>query len=197
MQSFNLKNLVWHKGQLNHNYDNHSIKVITRAHTDLWQRTYYHFQNDNTPMLLMQISEKYFSFEVKVNFAYKKRFDQCGIILYQDSQNWVKASIEYENQEFNHLGCVVTNLGYSDWSTIEVNSNINTMYYRLSRRDDDFCVQYSFDGIKYSQMRIFHMFNVKDSVNIGIYACSPNESSFEAIFSDFTLKECMWEAHKE
>ena len=36
------------------------IEVITNPHTDLWQRTYYHFRNDNAPVLQMKTSEKLF-----------------------------------------------------------------------------------------------------------------------------------------
>ena len=38
------------------------IEIITAPHTDLWQRTYYHFRNDNAPVLQMKTLEKYFSF---------------------------------------------------------------------------------------------------------------------------------------
>ncbi len=31
-----------------------TILITTAPHTDLWQRTYYHFQNDNAPVLQMQ-----------------------------------------------------------------------------------------------------------------------------------------------
>lgn len=44
------------------------IEIITKPHTDLWQRTYYHFQNDNAPVLQMETEEKYFSFVVKTEF---------------------------------------------------------------------------------------------------------------------------------
>ena len=27
------------------------VEITTRPHTDLWQRTYYHFRNDNAPVL--------------------------------------------------------------------------------------------------------------------------------------------------
>ena len=27
------------------------IEITTMPHTDLWQRTYYHFRNDNAPVL--------------------------------------------------------------------------------------------------------------------------------------------------
>lgn len=79
----------------------------------------------------METEEKYFSFTVKTEFDSKNRFDQCGIVMYLDSENWLKASIEYENQSFQHLGSnlgsVVTNNGYSDWATTEIPANVKSM----------------------------------------------------------------------
>lgn len=100
------------------------IEIMSEPKTDLWQRTYYHFRNDNAPLLQISTSLKFFSFTVKTQFDSKHRFDQCGIIMYLDSENWIKASIEYENEKFQHLGAVVTNNGYSDWSTTEIDANI-------------------------------------------------------------------------
>ena len=115
-----------------------TIEVVTKPKPDLWQRTYYHFQNDNAPVFQMETEEKYFSFIVKTDFTGSHhRFDQCGIALYLDSENWLKASVEYENEEFQHLGSVVTNNGYSDWATTAIDAKIKTMWYRLSRREDD------------------------------------------------------------
>ena len=37
------------------------IEITTLPHTDLWQRTYYHFRNDNAPVLQMETDERYFS----------------------------------------------------------------------------------------------------------------------------------------
>ena len=92
-----------------------TIEVVTKPHTDLWQRTYYHFQNDNAPVFQMKTKEKFFSFIVKTDFTESHhRFDQCGVVMYLDSENWLKGSIEYENEQFQHLGSVATNHGYSD-----------------------------------------------------------------------------------
>ena len=111
------------------------IEIVTRPHTDLWQRTYYHFRNDNAPVLQMRTEEKFFSFVVKTEFTESHhRFDQCGVVLYLDSENWLKGSIEYENERFQHLGSVVTNHGYSDWATTEIPATVKSMWYRLSRR---------------------------------------------------------------
>ena len=79
-----------------------SVIVDTDPETDFWQRSYYGFRNDNAPALLFD-SEANFTITVKVGFNYQKQFDQCGLIIYLDSENWFKASIEYENNQFSRL----------------------------------------------------------------------------------------------
>lgn len=175
---------------------NDTIEVVTQPGTDLWQRTYYHFQNDNAPVFQMETEEKFFSFIVKTDFSGSNhRFDQCGIVMYLDSENWLKGSVEYENEEFQHLGSVVTNNGYSDWATTAIDAKVKTMWYRLSRREDDYCIECSQDGEHFTQMRVCHMHQGGGKIQFGIYACSPEESSFKAVFTDMKLTECAWKAH--
>ena len=193
--SFDVNALSWTREPKEYSINENKIEIITEPHTDLWQRTYYHFRNDNAPALQMESDERFFSFTVKTEFESKRRFDQCGIIMYLDSENWLKASIEYENESFQHLGSVVTNNGYSDWATTEIDANVKSMWYRLSRRDDDFCIECSEDGKVFRQMRVCHMFKGGGKVRFGIYACSPEESSFKATFTHMELSECKWLAH--
>ena len=172
------------------------IEVVTKPHTDLWQRTYYHFRNDNAPVFQMGTDEKFFSFTVKTEFeSAHHRFDQCGVVLYLDSENWLKGSIEYENDRFQHLGSVVTNHGWSDWATTEIDASVKSMWYRLSRREDDFCIECSTDGVRFSQMRVCHMWEAAGPVRFGVYACSPEDSSFQAVFTHMELGACQWLAH--
>ena len=89
----------------------------------------------------------------------------------------------------------MTNYGYSDWATTKVDASIKAMWYRLSRREDDFRIDSSTDGIVFNQMRICHMHNGKSKIRFGIYACSPENSSFKAVFSEMRLMECQWSAH--
>ena len=190
-----LKSMEWIRQPKQFSVSDEKVTIITEPFTDLWQRTYYHFRNDNAPVLQTKTDEKYFSFVVKTEYDTKVRYDQSGIIMYLDSENWIKASVEYENEKIQRLGCVVTNNGYSDWSSVDIDASIKSMWFRLSRRDDDFCVENSGDGINFNQMRICHMFNVKDEVPFGIYACSAEDSSFEAVFTDMVITECKWLAH--
>lgn len=192
---FDVHALQWTREPQSYVISDDSIEIVTNPFTDLWQRTYYHFRNDNAPVLQMTTQEHYFSFEVKTEFESKHRFDQCGVVMYLDSENWLKASIEYENERFQHLGSVVTNHGYSDWATTEIDASVKSMWYRLSRRADDFCLECSTDGVQYKQMRVCHMHEATDTVRFGIYACSPEDSSFKATFTNMKLGECKWLAH--
>ena len=192
---FEFKNPEWTRLPESYVIGQDSIKIVTAPRTDLWQRTYYHFRNDNAPVLQVRTKETFFSFVVKTVFESKHRFDQCGVVLYLDSENWLKASIEYENEEFQHLGSVVTNHGYSDWATTAIPADIKSMWYRLSRREDDFCIECSQDGVSFSQMRVCHLWEAKDEIRFGIYACSPEDSSFKATFTNMEITECKWLAH--
>lgn len=192
---WDLKDLKWTREPKETSIQEDRITIITEPGTDLWQRTYYGFQNDNAPLLQLNTAEPYFSFVVKTEFASKRRFDQCGIILYLDSENWLKASIEYENDTYQRLGSVVTNHGYSDWATTDISADIKSMWYRLSRRESDYCIECSEDGENFKQMRICHMWEGAKEISFGVYACSPEESSFEAVFSNMEITECKWLAH--
>ena len=196
VMTLNIDNFKWTRQPASCVIKGDTIEVVTKPGTDLWQRTYYHFRNDNAPVFQMETEEKYFSFVVKTDFTESHhRFDQCGIVMYLDSENWLKGSVEYENEEFQHLGSVVTNNGYSDWATTAITDNVKTMWYRLSRREDDYCIECSYDGERFTQMRVCHMHQGGGRIQFGIYACSPAQSSFKAVFTDMKLTECAWKAH--
>ena len=192
----NMNEFKWTREPKEYHVEDDRVEIVTKPHTDLWQRTYYHFQNDNAPVFQMETEEKYFSFVVKTEFQESHhRFDQCGIVMYLDSENWLKGSIEYENEEYQHLGSVVTNQGYSDWATTVIEASIKSMWYRFSRRGDDYCLECSTDGVNFNQMRICHMNKGGGKIQFGIYACSPEDSSFKAVFTNMEMMECQWKAH--
>ena len=167
-------NFTWIREPKQFTLSDERITITTEPHTDLWQRTYYHFRNDNAPVLQTETDERYFSFTVRTDFSESHhRFDQCGIVMYLDSENWLKASVEFENEQFQQ----------------------KSMWYRFSRREDDYCIECSQDGETFTQMRICHMWEGAGKIRFGVYACSPEDSSFTAEFTRFTLGPCMWQAH--
>lgn len=191
---FNISKLTWLNKPKKFDISEKKITIITEPKTDFWQKTYYGFSHDNAHALIQSIDED-FTFLVKAYFYAKQLYDQCGVTIYQDNKNWFKASIEYENKQYSKLGSVVTNIGYSDWSTENISADINTMWYRLSRRGQDFLIENSYDGINFKQMRIFHMHMLINKVNVGLYACSPMVSSFTAVFTNMNFTDCIWQEH--
>ena len=67
----------------------------------------------------------------------------------------------------------------------------STIYF--SRRESDFCIEFSTNGRELRQMRIFRIFKVTDSIAFGIYACSPTVGSYKATFTNMIVNECQWE----
>ncbi len=192
MEKINEENAFWINKPKKFIISKEKIVITTEEKTDFWQRTHYGFRNDNAPAFLFKTDRETFSFVVKTTFNSKKVYDQCGIIIYQNSDNWFKASIEYENEIYQRLGSVVTNNGYSDWATTDIEAGINEMYYRLSRMGKDFCLENSTDGVNFKQMRIFHLFEAENEINIGIYACSPTDSTFDAVFTEINFSDSVW-----
>ena len=193
---FDTSLLQWTRPPRSFSISPEEICITTEPGTDLWQRTYYGFQNDNAPVLQMETDETRFSFTVRTDFDSRHRFDQCGVAVYLDSENWLKASIEYENAEYQRLGSVVTNRGYSDWATSDIPASVRSMWYRLSRREADYCIECSADGVHFQQMRICHLHAGTGRIRFGVYACSPENSSFEARFSCMALTDCLWADHQ-
>lgn len=58
--------------------------------------------------------------------------------MYIDSDNWLKAASEYDNERIQRLGSVVTNNGYSDCSSMDIDASIKSMWFRFSCRENDF-----------------------------------------------------------
>ena len=45
--NFNVNDFKWTRETADYSITEDKIEIITKPHTDLWQRTYYHFRNDN------------------------------------------------------------------------------------------------------------------------------------------------------
>lgn len=193
--TFDTHSFFWLNEPKQKKLQSESLEIVTEPFTDLWQRTYYRFRNDNAPMFVTKTSTPYFSFVVKTTWEPQGRFDQCGVVVYQDSEHWLKASVEHQPKRPQQLGSVVTNHGFSDWATTEVEASLRVLWYRLSRRVDDFCVEASFDGETFTQLRVCHLHGAQGEIRFGLYACSPENASFKATFSQLQLGPCQWLDH--
>lgn len=182
----------WYNEPDRYNFSNDGLEIYSEPETDFWQKTYYGFSNDNGHCLLTK-KKIDFTFMAHFEFTMVSKYDQCGLFLRIDENNWIKMSIESENDDFRLLGAVVTNYGYSDWSTTDISPEINSIWYRISRRGKDFLLENSIDGQKWKQMRITHLHTAEDEVQVGIYSCSPLDSSFRCLIDQMFCGPNQWE----
>ncbi len=167
------------------------LELYTKEKTDFWQNTHYGFTSDNGHCLFKRIAGD-FSVKTHVEFEPKNKYDQCGLMVRADENNWIKTSIEYENDDTSRLGSVVTNLGYSDWATQDIRSGYRDMSYQISKRGKDFLIEHSYDGSEWVQMRIAHLHTIGDTLDVGLYACSPIGKTFRCKFFFISISENNW-----
>lgn len=130
-----------------------------------------------------------------MEFETHHRFNQCGVVIYLDSENWLKASIEYENEECQRLGSVVTNMGYSDWATTDIPTSVKQMWYRLSRRESDCCIECSYDGVNFKQIRICHLWQgAGKSASVSMPAAL--KIFLQGSLSHMEAGPCRWLSHE-
>lgn len=65
LKPFVAENLFWIREPKQYTITDSLITIVSEPHTDLWQRTYYGFSNDNAPVLQMKTSDKFFFFHRK------------------------------------------------------------------------------------------------------------------------------------
>ena len=130
-----------------------------------------------------------FSFTVRVDFDFKGQFDQCGIVLYNGKKRLASCCVKHHNDEVEEMECIVFHGKYGDKSSRDIGTAIHWMYYRVWYRSGIVRIQYSFNGKVYSDVRQFINEDTKNPIRIGIYACSPNESSFDCAFSQMSLTD--------
>ena len=54
MANFLSQELLWTRKPQTVTVSQDMVEIVTEPHTDLWQRTYYGFQNDNAPLLQIE-----------------------------------------------------------------------------------------------------------------------------------------------
>jgi regulation of enolase protein 1 (concanavalin A-like superfamily) len=193
MVDFSPDRLQWINKPKRFSLSGGEIRITTEPDTDLWQRTYYGFRRNTAHMLVTATEAPFFTFSVKTVRHGTGLFDQCGVVIYQDEENWFKGAMEYENERFQNLGSVVTNNGYSDFGTAAADPAWTAMYYRLSRRRGDYLLETSRTGSDYTPARLFHLVKGEGAIRLGVYACSPaKDSSCDAVFTEMTAGECLW-----
>ena len=160
------------------------LVVEPAAQTDFWQRTHYGFRADNGHVLQLA-AQGNFVVTTCVTSQPRHQYDQAGLMLRVSEDCWLKTSVEAEpDDQHDRLGVVVTNHGYSDWSTQSFDKRHDTVWLRIRAETSALIVESSLDGQRWEQLRVAHLAEraPETAVSCGLYACSPKASGYRAEF---------------
>lgn len=184
--------LSWFNPPTNWRLQDSRLVIEPDPKTDFWQKTHYDFSADNGHFLFAEVPGD-FILSTSVHFVPANQYDQAGLMVRVSSQSWIKTSVEYEPAGPSKLGAVVTNRGYSDWSTQDFPTGDNELELRLRREGHDFFVEYRQPGEQgetgWTQIRLAHLeSSSSEPIQAGLYACSPTDAGFCAEFDFLTIQ---------
>ncbi len=160
------------------------LAVTTRDRSDFWRTIHYGFVRDSGHALLTELPVDS-AVEVTFRAQLDELYDQAGVMVRVDEQNWIKAGVELTDG-LPHLGAVVTR-GRSDWSLAPVPGWAGrSITVRASRGADAVTIRACCDGGPWRLVRLVPM-EAEAAASAGPYCCSPEREGLRVRFSRFTL----------
>ena len=116
MLTINGYDFEWMNAPRSWSTENGVVTVKTDPNTDFWRKTHYGFiKNDGHFLRTVQAGN--FEFSLQFSGTYRDLYDQAGLMIYQNSENWIKAGIEYVNgfQNANRFSKLRVIFGKNNW----------------------------------------------------------------------------------
>ena len=178
-----LEKMNWFNEPSVWNIENDKLIMEVTPKSDYWRISHYGFTVDDAPFYYAEYGGE-FETKVKISGDYKVRFDQAGMMIRIDHENYIKCGIEFVDGKYN-LSTVVTH-NTSDWSVIALDRRVESIWIKAVRRLDAIEIFYSFDDNEYHLMRNAWM-EANRPVKIGMFAACPDGDGFKVTFSDFKV----------
>lgn len=158
--------------------------VVTAAEgSDAWRHTSYGFVHDSEHALLAPFAPGS-AIEVAFTASFEAQFDQAGLFIRADDENWIKAGVEFADGQ-PQVGAVVTR-GSSDWSVAPVPEWLDRrVIIRASWTDDAITLRARRDDEPWRLVRVVP-FAVPTAL-AGPMLCAPSRAGLTVRFHSWTL----------
>jgi uncharacterized protein len=159
------------------------ITVRSRPKTDFWRKTFFGYVTDNGHFLHLPAAGE-FTFEARVEGRYTALYDQAGLMVRLDAENWVKCGTELVNGR-RHAGVVFTR-EFSDGSAMPDLASEGPVWWRVVRARDSLEALCSQDGQAFTSVRLGYLPPGRPA-QVGIMCASPEGTGFDAVFDRLRL----------
>ena len=170
------------------------LHVTPATPSDFWQKTFYSpvLAKADAPALLRRVPNDLHEWSAELHFSLERaghQFDQAGLMVFADEENWLKAGIEMVDT-VPRLSCVITSNGRSDWSVRPWRSAAAAV--RVSHVRSSVVMETLEEDGRWSFCRISpSMVGEKREVGAGLFCCSPKETGMTAIFHSLSFCNCV------
>lgn len=179
-----LEKMQWFNEPQKWEINGKTLSMFVTPQSDYWRISHYGFTVDDAPFYYATYGGE-FEAKVKITGNYVERFDQAGLMLRLDAENYIKAGIEFVDGRYN-LSCVVTHTT-SDWSVIALDKAVPFIWIKAVRRLDAVEIFYSYDDQTYTLMRNAWMQD-HTPMKVGLMGACPDGKGFSVRFDHFTVK---------
>jgi len=175
-----ISHMTWMNQPASATRSGNKLTVKSQAKTDFWRKTFYGYITDNGHFFhLAQAGD--FTFEARINGQYAALYDQAGLMVRLNAENWMKCGTEFFDGR-RHASVVFTR-DYSDWSTMPDLSDNAPVWWRAVRKKDSIETLCSLDGKTFTSLRQGY-FPPNSKVEVGIMCAAPEGPGFEAVFDE-------------
>ena len=163
-----------------------AIKVESIEGSDWWRITSYGFIHNDGHALVKDFANDT-AMEVTFILDYTEQFDQCGIFISADDENWVKAGIEFCDG-YPQVGAVVTRTT-SDWSSSRISEWMGKeVTVRASRSGDAVTIRAGING-DLQLVRVAPLDPTREW-SAGPMACAPTRAGLVTTITGWRIGDC-------
>ena len=178
--------------------DGSKLTFRTKGGVDFWRNTLVNTVADDGHLYYSEANGDFVA-TVRVSGDYRDQYDQAGLIVRQDANNWLKCGVEHimgnwaERYKYEGSALVLcsglTTNGWSEWSPLpQLPKNPDFVWMQVVREGKTFFVSFSLDGMKYDVIKLFALPDAT-KVLIGRYATSPAGKGFTVTFDAYSLTQ--------
>ena len=128
-----------------------------------------------------------FLFQAKISGDYISQYDQTGLMVRQDAENWMKCGVELADNQ--RCASVVITRGLSDWSTMKSPTQTAPTGWRVTRKNNSLQMFTSLDGTSFTSVRQSYGYLASTPrLEVGLYCASTQGNGVAATFESISLQ---------